>query len=57
MDSNDLGPQVDGLLDEHLPGSAGWLLLVWAGFLWLFQERLSAEHGGQGSMMGKNTSN
>lgn len=37
--------------------ASGWLLLVWAGFLWLFQERLSAEHGDQGSIMGKNTSN
>ncbi|CAB5068288.1 unannotated protein [freshwater metagenome] len=23
--------------------ATGWLLLVWAAFLWLFQERLSAE--------------
>lgn len=29
MDSNDLGPQVDAVLDEHLPDCAGWLLLVW----------------------------
>ena len=29
MDSDDLGPQVDAVLDEHLPGSAGWLFLVW----------------------------
>lgn len=29
MDSDDLGPQVDAVLDEHLPDSAGWLLLVW----------------------------
>lgn len=29
MDSDELGPQVDAVLDEHMPGSAGWLLLVW----------------------------
>lgn len=27
--SDDLGPQVDAVLDEHIPDSAGWLLLVW----------------------------
>lgn len=29
MDSDELGPQVDAVLDEHMPDSAGWLLLVW----------------------------
>ncbi|CAB4816176.1 unannotated protein [freshwater metagenome] len=52
--------------------ATGWLLLVWAAFLWLFQERLSAERAepagptesaepaeraDQGSIIEKNKSN
>ncbi|MEX0767337.1 MAG: phosphatase PAP2 family protein [Microthrixaceae bacterium] len=37
--------------------SAGWLLLCWAVFLWVFADRLTAVHQSQGSIMGKNRSN
>jgi len=37
--------------------STGWLLLVFAVFLWVFADRLSDARSGQGSIIGKNTSN
>lgn len=45
MDSDDLGPQVDAVLDEHMPASGVWLLLVWRdGRLTVIGTATASEH-------------